>query len=243
MSPPATLHIISGAGLSAESGVPTFREPGGLWDVYDMERVCNALSWKAYRDEVFAFYRACRLQAAQSQPCVAHHELARLQERFGPSRVRLLTQNVDDLLERAGAAQVVHLHGNLQQLQCTACGRFRVVSDDQYLSTTGCHHCKSVRGVKPAVVFFGEQAPQYVHLTRMRKQLPPQDIVVVVGSSMQVIGPDKFLGAARKGDDRNFQVNPAPVQTEWFGHNLAMGASAGLVELGPHLVALLEEGA
>lgn len=225
------LYVISGAGLSAESGVPTFRTAGGIWAKYDMQRVCNALTWKDHRSEVFEFYRHCREGVDKVAPNGAHKALARLQNTFGSDRVQLLTQNVDDLLERAGAQEVIHLHGDLKRLQCTACGHFWEVGFEQFAETTRCPACESLRGVKPAVVFFQERAPNYVHLNRMAKRLEQQDILLAIGTSMQVISPASLMPVWRKGHARNFQVNLELAEKDWFGENIATGATNGMEQL------------
>ncbi len=234
------LFVFSGAGLSAESGVPTFRTAGGLWTRHNLDRVCNMLTWKENREAVFEFYTGRRQEAAAVQPNDAHVRLAAWQARWGTERVRLLTQNVDDLLERAGAQEVVHLHGDLAHLLCTACGHRWLVDDEAYQAHTRCARCDSLKGVKPGVVFFHETAPQYIHLGRMTRSIRSQDILLVVGSALEVVGVEQLMPRHRWGDSHNWQVNPEPVDTEYFGRVLAQTASVGLRELEPELVSRME---
>lgn len=239
----STLYVLSGAGLSAESGVATFRSVGGIWDEHRLERVCNYLTWKEHRDEVFEFYRERRQEVGGVEPNAAHIRLAQWQRRWGPDRVRLLTQNVDDLLERGGATNVVHLHGNLRELQCTACDtRFVPATPEAYHQDTRCPKCGSLKGVKPAVVFFYEAAPEYYQLKRLAKTLRPSDIVLVVGTAFQVVAPEMFLPEWRRGDTRNWQVNPEPDCPEWFGVNLHLPATQGLAELEEFVETALDAG-
>ncbi len=225
------LYVFSGAGLSAESGLATFRTAGGLWQQYDLSRVCNALTWKQHRSEVFDFYRRCREAVTAAQPSAAHLRLARWQQHFGASRVRLLTQNVDDLLERAGSLAVTHLHGNLQQLQCTACGHRWPVSLEDYHEETRCAKCASLKGVKPAVVFFNESAPEYVHLKRLVRDIRDEDLLLVIGTAFEVVSVERLIAPFRKGHRHNLQVNPEPTHSDWFGEVRAQSASQALQEL------------
>jgi NAD-dependent deacetylase len=234
------LYVFSGAGLSAESGVPTFRTAGGLWTQHNLDRVCNLLTWKENRSDVFAFYRGRRQEAAAVAPNDAHLRLAGWQSRWGAARVRLLTQNVDGLLERAGAQAVVHLHGDLLHLLCTACAHRWPVDDDAYAEGTRCPSCDSLKGVKPGVVFFNEMAPEYAHLQRLHRDIRPQDVLLVVGSALEVVTVDQLVPARRRGHALNWQVNPEPADPACFGRVLAEGAVAGLRALEPELVALMD---
>lgn len=235
------LFVFTGAGLSAESGLATFRSAGGLWQRYDMDRVANALTWKRHREEVFEFFALARDAVAQAQPNEAHCQLARWQQQWGPERVHLFTQNVDDLLERAGATTVTHLHGNLVELQCTACAHHWGVDRAQYVSSTRCPACNSLKGVKPAVVLFYEAAPRYQDLARAVKRMRRQDVVLVVGTSLEVLPAERLMPAHRKGDERVVLVDPVPSQEEWFGHICAQNAAQALPELYPQVQAWLQE--
>ena len=107
--------ILSGAGLSAESGLRTFRDSDGLWEEYDIEEVCSARGFRANRQKVLDFYDKRRAQLAECEPNEAHRMIARIKAKY-PEQIAVLTQNVDDLLERAGCADVVHLHGFLPEI-------------------------------------------------------------------------------------------------------------------------------
>ena len=114
--------ILSGAGLSAESGIRTFRDSGGLWEEHDVMEVCSVEGWAADREKVTEFYNARRIELAEKEPNAAHRMIARLEREY-PGRVWNLTQNVDDLLEKAGCREVVHLHGTLTDLRWGIAGR------------------------------------------------------------------------------------------------------------------------
>ena len=225
------LYVISGAGLSAESGIPTFRGDNGVWEGNDLDVVCNYHTWKKHREAVFQFYRHARLRLDEVAPCAAHMTLARWQEQWGVDRVKLLTQNVDDLLEQAGAQEVLHLHGNLHSLVCKNCENQWQVTETQYDHHTECPTCKTNHEVKPAVIFFHEQAPEYIKLLALGQMITPSDIVLVIGSSMQVVGPDLFLPLSRKGHARNIQINLELSNEEWFDMNIEGPASESLDQI------------
>jgi len=170
------LYILSGAGLSAESGIPTFRD-GGLWDEYDVMEVCSAQGYAKDPQKVHRFYDERRRELARAKPNAAHYYFAELEKRFD---VTHLTQNVDDLLERAGARRVIHLHGRLRHLRCLECG---ASFDIGYESQEGkrCPECGGSR-LRPDIVFFGESAPEY-----RRLYTTPADLFIAVGTSGRVI--------------------------------------------------------
>lgn len=170
------LYILSGAGLSAQSGIATFRN-GGLWDHYDVMEVCSAKGHANNPQLIEHFYDERRAELAKVEPNEAHRYFAKLEERFD---VVHLTQNVDDLLERAGAKNVIHLHGKLTELRCECC---KTVFDIGYESQKErrCPCCSS-SNLRPNIVFFGESAPNYRYLYTTKA-----DIFIAVGTSAQVI--------------------------------------------------------
>ena len=233
------LYVISGAGLSAESGLSTFRSADGLWSKHSLERVCNFLTWKDNKEEVFAFYNARKKDGRNAVPNAAHLKLAEWQARYGADRVVLLTQNVDMLLEQAGATEVVHLHGDMEHMQCYGCGNVWNIGQAEFDVAGACPKCGCLRAVKPAVVFFNEHAPRYASLKKMRDALTPDDIVLVVGSAMQVLPANQLIPSRRRDLSRNIQVNPDPADAWYFGHNIAMPATAGLPHVEPLIEALM----
>ena len=151
--------ILSGAGLSAESGLRTFRDSGGLWEEYDIEEVCSARGFKKDRQKVLDFYDKRRAQLAECEPNEAHKMIARLKERYG-EQISVLTQNVDDLLERAGCVDVVHLHGFLPVIYCEHCKKieyivYEAINAREHVCKCGC------KKFRHNIVMFGEQAPFY----------------------------------------------------------------------------------
>ena len=175
------VYIVSGAGLSAESGIRTFRDTDGLWEEYSIEEVCSVGGFQRDRQKVLDFYDARRADIEQKEPNYAHQRLAELANAY-PDNIVMLTQNVDDMLERAGCKRVIHLHGTLTDLRCEAC---ETVFPIGYRTQEGavCPKCGSY-DIRHNVVMFGEAAPAYIHLNQLYNEA---DMVVVVGTSWQVI--------------------------------------------------------
>lgn len=173
--------ILSGAGISAESGIRTFREADGLWEEYDVMEVCSVEGFAKNPKLVGDFYDARRRDLRDRVPNSAHEMVARLKNKY-PHQIEVLTQNVDDLLERAGCDDVIHLHGTLTELRCEDCGRVYTIG---YESQAGeiCPGCES-DNIRHNVVMFGEEAPMYAELQRTVQEC---DMLVVIGTSGYVI--------------------------------------------------------
>jgi len=185
------LIVFSGAGLSAESGLSTFRgSSSGLWHNYDINKVCNYRTWKQNYDLVHGFYSMRRNQLATVEPNSAHRMIAAWQKIY---ETVILTQNVDDLLERAGCTDVIHLHGFLPEMYCEACGHIWTIGYEDWNLDDRCPKCNSRMGVKPHVVFFNQEAPRYRDLHRIIRNLTKNDFVVVAGTSAQVIPISSYL--------------------------------------------------
>lgn len=175
------VFILSGAGLSAESGIKTFRDHDGLWENHNVMQVCSTQGWEADRDFVTQFYNKLRVGLADKHPHAAHYALSRLEKTF-PKQICNLTQNVDDLLEKAGCTQVIHLHGTLVDLRCESCGHtwhigYRLQGDDR------CPKCESIQ-VRHNVVMFGESAPNYRYIYQAVEEC---ELFVAIGTSGHVI--------------------------------------------------------
>ncbi len=175
------VYIVSGAGLSAESGIKTFRDSDGLWENYSIEEVCSVGGFERDRQKVLNFYNERRADVEKKEPNYAHKRLAKLANAY-PNNIVMLTQNVDDMLERAGCQQLVHLHGTLTDLRCEDCGEVFPIG---YKSQEGavCPKCEATN-IRHNVVMFGEAAPEYMHLSNLYADA---DMVVVIGTSGQVI--------------------------------------------------------
>jgi NAD-dependent deacetylase len=202
-TPVPRLVILSGSGLSVESGLSLYRAAEGLWESHDVNQVCNIRTWKANAEMVHRFYDDRRAQSAQAVPNAGHQLLVDLETEGAV----LVTQNVDTLLEQAGAQHVLHLHGSSNEMLCTACGhRWLVALDTRWNpSADCCPDCLSRKGVKPGVVFFGEQAQNYRPWQNMVSSLRSQDVVLTVGSSGEVVNP-LSIG----GPHKNWLANLGP---------------------------------
>lgn len=224
------LLIITGAGLSAESGLSTFRDNEGLWKKYNIDEVCRINSWERNQKQVHEFYDALRGIANQSKPNGAHHALASLN---GPDVV-VVTQNVDGLLEKAGAENVLNLHGRLDRLQCMACDSQWNVPWLYQASALPqkCPFCSVPHKVKPGVVFFGEPAPLYRAFHNLIFGLRPQDAVVVIGTAGSVL-PLRLLLANCQANKWLLNKDPSPDLPASMFDNVVYGNATVLV---PELV-------
>lgn len=191
--------ILSGAGLSAESDISTFRDSDGLWERHDVMEVCSTQGWQQNRKLVTDFYNARRMELAEKEPNAAHFALAGL-ERKHPGRVWNLTQNVDDMLEKAGCREVVHLHGTLRDLRCDSCGHLFDIGYRAQKADDSCPRCGSP-DVRHNVVMFGESAPEYRHIYEAVEEC---DLFVAIGTSGQVIDIVSLAGEF----EHSILVNP-----------------------------------
>ncbi|MBN3858371.1 NAD-dependent deacetylase [Paraburkholderia sp. Ac-20340] len=237
------LYVFSGAGLSAESGISTFRTGDGIWTHTSIDEVCNYHTWRRNRPAVFRFYNQRIAECAGATPNDAHRLLARWQDTWGTERVHLITQNIDGLLEEAGARQVTHLHGDMISLLCTDCDYRFPTSSAGMDANAACPSCGVVESVKPGVVFFNEAAPEYETLWRIQQAMSDDDIFIAIGTSFEVIPPERLLPPSRYGRHaRNVLVDPAPSRTECFGVIEPEPATVGLRKLEPEIERMMAGG-
>ncbi|MBS4235226.1 NAD-dependent deacetylase [Campylobacter vulpis] len=173
--------ILSGAGLSAPSGLKTFRDNDGLWEEYDVMEVCSASGFRKNPKKVLDFYDLRRAQLAKVKPNHAHFTLAKLKAKF-PQNVFMLTQNVDDLFERANCEGVIHLHGFLPELRCLKCGKIFNIGYESIQNKT-CPSCQSAN-LRHNIVMFEEQAPEYQRLYELLEQT---HLFIAIGTSGAVL--------------------------------------------------------
>lgn len=182
--------VLTGAGISAESGLQTFRDSGGLWEGYRVEDVCTPEAFARSPQTVIDFYNARRRAAAAAEPNAAHFALADLERAYD---VQIITQNVDDLHERAGSSKVLHLHGELNKLRST-------VDENEILPWRGdqtlANRDSRGRPLRPHIVWFGEAVPLIEEAVRL---VEAADIVIVVGTSLKVYPAASLLHYARFG--------------------------------------------
>lgn len=193
--PEKKIVIFTGAGLSAESGVSTFRDSNGLWENHKIEEVCSEANWKKNFELVHNFYNQRRVQLAEVEPNEAHKTIARIKNKFKDDCI-VITQNVDDLLERSGVKDILHVHGELTKMECEACGgKWDIKYKEFDLENDRCPNCESLKGVRPDIVFFGGPAPYYTYMKRAFEYLQnPQSILVVVGTMGNVVPIEDIIG-------------------------------------------------
>lgn len=213
--------VLSGAGLSAPSGIQTFRGTTGLWNDHHVDDICNIATWKRNFDIVHQFYSSRREALPTVKPNAGHYMIADWEKRY-PGQIINMTQNIDDLLEEAGCQSVVHLHGELKSMKCLACGHVWDIGYSIWDQTTDrCPECNSLRGVKPNVVFFGENAPHYRTLYKQQGQLSIDDTFVVIGTSGIVINVDYLVQTSRvysilNNLERSESINDASFSTVFY---------------------------
>ncbi|NNC82091.1 MAG: NAD-dependent deacylase [Flavobacteriales bacterium] len=193
------LIALTGAGISAESGLRTFRDSDGLWEEHRIEDVATPEAWEKDRDLVNRFYNLRRSQLAEAKPNEAHRQLAELQESWD---VRVITQNVDDLHERAGSSEVLHLHGQLTQVRCSVCEED--IRDFGYSQLTRSDRCDLGHPLRPHIVWFGEPVPM---IERAARWVESADVMLVVGTSLNVY-PAAGLIHYRRSDCPIILVDP-----------------------------------
>lgn len=194
--------VLTGAGISAESGVPTFRASDALWEGHDVREVATPAGFRANPVLVQRFYDARRAHLATVEPGTAHLALARLEEQMGPGFL-LVTQNVDDLHERAGSARLVHMHGELKRARCTACGA-APRWEGPLAGAPPCPACGLPGRLRPDIVWFGEMPYE---LARTEAALATCDLFVSVGTSGAVYPAAGFVEVARAGGARTLELN------------------------------------
>ncbi|MFQ5447428.1 MAG: NAD-dependent deacetylase, partial [Saprospiraceae bacterium] len=192
--------VLTGAGISAESGIKTFRDAGGLWEEHDIMDVASIDGWHRDKRLVLNFYNERRRQLAEVQPNAAHRALVELEARYD---VTIVTQNVDDLHERAGSHRIIHLHGELTKARSTA--------DDSLiypwpgdLNIGDC--CEKGSQLRPHIVWFGEMVPM---LEVAAEVVSRAGVILIVGTSMQVYPAAGLTAYARPGIPI-FYVDPRP---------------------------------
>lgn len=228
------LVILSGAGISKESGIDTFRDKDGLWKKHDALKLASIEGWNTDPQTVLDFYNARRRQLMEVQPNKAHELLAALEEWYD---VSIITQNVDDLHERAGSSHVIHLHGELSKVcssvnkEDTDCIEFRPLSEDIHIGDKA----KDGSQLRPYIVWFGEAVP---NMKVAMNTAFEADIFVVIGTSLSV-SPANTLTAC-SGAGHNIVIDPGEVEIpEGFLH-IKETATVGMEMLYQSLVKLPE---
>lgn len=204
MARPRSIVILTGAGVSAESGLATFRGPDGLWEGHRVEDVCTPEALARDPALVLDFYDQRRRALAGVEPNAAHHALAQLDRRW-PGELLLVTQNVDDLHERAGSRRLLHIHGELLSALCEDCGA-RAPFAGEMGHARGCPAC-GAEALRPDIVFFGEIPYQ---MERIEAALARADLFVSIGTSGAVYPAAGFVRLAAMARARTLELNLEP---------------------------------
>ncbi|MDD2906644.1 MAG: NAD-dependent deacetylase [Sulfurimonas sp.] len=234
--------ILSGAGISAESGISTFRDNGGLWDEYDVNVVCNYDSLKKNEKLTLEFYDKRRADLKHKKPNHAHNILAKLKQKY-PDDIALITQNVDDLFEKTTLTRddVLHLHGFLTEVSCRN-PRCSTIYDIGYnkiynFNDGRCLECNS--RLRPNIVFFGERAPEY---EKLYKAFAECEMFVVIGTSGAVIQTDSFLNAKIKRSILNNLEPSDSINDKRYSKVLFKPASEAIDEIAMDIEDFLTQG-
>ena len=212
------LVVLTGSGISAESGLKTFRDSGGLWEDHDVMEVASIDGWERNPDLVLQFYNERRKQLKNAKPNAAHTGLVDLEEFF---EVYIITQNVDNLHEKAGSKNVLHLHGILTRVRST--GDPFLVYDIGYNEIHMGDTCESGYQLRPDIVWFGEPVPAFGEATRIAGMA---DIFAVIGSSLVVYPAAGLLGYV-PGNVPIFVVDPTEVSTPFRSRIVHIREKAG----------------
>ena len=225
--------VLTGAGISAESGIKTFRDAGGLWEGHDVMEVASPEGWNNNKELVLDFYNQRRRQLFEVTPNEAHHALVKLENHY---RLSVITQNVDDLHERAGSSNVIHLHGELRKARSTRHPEL-IYQWDNDLNVGD--NCEQGHQLRPHIVWFGEAVPM---IEQAALEISTADLVMIVGTSMQVYPAAGLIGFAERAQ-KVYYVDSNPTINYELGvvNNLEIiseKASIGVPQIVQSLLAL-----
>jgi NAD-dependent deacetylase len=225
------LFVLTGAGISAESGLATFRGDGGLWQGHRVEEVASPEAWERDPELVWNFYSMRRKRALAVEPNPAHLALAELERKLG-ERFFLCTQNVDHLHERAGSKRLVHMHGELFQSRCENCDSAPFVDENSYESLAEIPRCRCGARIRPNIVWFGEAI---LHLPRIVQELERCTVLLAVGTSGLVQPAASFVhwAGAQTGPEsaeiRTYYVGPEEPANASAFTNIFLGKAGELL--------------
>lgn len=218
---PNKIVVLSGSGLSAESGLPTFRDSNGLWNEYAWHEVASPQGWEARPEAVLAFYNERRLKASKAVPNAAHLAIASLEAAY---EVVVITQNVDELHELAGSTKIIHLHGQLAYARGTSCSpkRYRIGSAPISLGQL----CEDGTQLRPDIVWFGENTQ---HIDEARQHVASAAKVLVVGTSLTVHPAASLVKVARGRAEK--VINCLDIGRVPFGFTFLRGNATSVIPM------------
>lgn len=219
------LVILTGAGMSAESGISTFRDSGGLWDKYPVEQVATPEGFRKNPELVLNFYNIRRRELLGKKPNEGHYGLAEMEKDFD---VHIITQNIDNLHEQAGSTSVIHLHGELMKSRSTRDESLVYDIDPENCDISIGDKCEKGFQLRPHIVWFGEMVPMMSEAENIARTA---EIFVIIGTSMNVYPAAGLLDDV-KSNVPVYLIDPKDVNTRRQGiHHIKMGASEGVKEL------------
>lgn len=217
------LVVLSGAGMSAESGISTFRDSNGLWENYNVEDVASIEGWYRNKKLMLDFYNARRRELEKAQPNEGHIYVAKLQERYN---VTVVTQNIDNLHERAGSKNVIHLHGELTKARGEHQDYYKAY-DIGYKDINIGDKTPGKDQLRPHIVWFGEAVPE---LSRAATEVKEADVMIVIGTSL-VVYPAAGLINYTKLNCKIYLIDPKPVSTGANVQQIMKKATEGMKDL------------
>jgi NAD-dependent deacetylase len=214
IQPNDRVFVLTGAGISAESGLPTFRASDGLWAGHRVEEICTPEALEENPALVWEFYSKRRADCVRAEPNAAHRALAELETQIG-DRFFLCTQNVDDLHERAGSERLVHMHGELAKSRCSEdCSAAPVEDRSMYANLNEVGHCVCGARLRPHIVFFGEMP---LEMRRIQQEMNRSTKMLVIGTSGSVYPAANFVHWARQARAKTIYVGPErPLNADAF---------------------------
>lgn len=217
------LLVLTGAGVSAESGIATFRGGGGLWENHPVEQVASPEGFEANPTLVWRFYSERRVAAARCEPNPGHRALAKLEQQLG-DRMLLVTQNIDGLHARAGSKRLIELHGNLFLSRCTGCARPPFEDRAAHATPPSCDHCGGM--LRPQIVWFGEMLnPRELEQIERFMAGTPKLVFLAVGTSGAVWPAAGLVDWARRAGGTTWLVNADPAENAHRFHHFIQGKS------------------
>jgi NAD-dependent deacetylase len=227
VDPSRPVVVLTGAGVSKESGLDTFRDAGGIWSRVRLEDVATPDAYRRDPARVQAFYNARRRQlvSGTARPNAAHLALAAL-ERAWPGGVTVVTQNIDDLHEAAGTQSLIHMHGKLREARCEGCGAV-LAWDEDLTGATACPACGKVGALRPHVVWFGEMP---LEMARIGALLASCGLFIAIGTSGNVYPAAGFVAEVRSyGEAHTVELNLEPSETVSHFHETIHGPATEVV--------------
>ena len=216
--------VLTGAGISAESGIRTFRDSGGLWEEHRIEDVATPEAWQRNQELVLEFYNQRRKQLYDCNPNAGHYALVKLEEKYD---VQIITQNVDDLHERAGSTKVLHLHGELKKARSTT--NPELIYDIKGWELKKGDKCERGSQLRPHIVWFGEEVPNIVTAAQISSKA---DIYIVIGTSLNVYPAAGLMSYAPQRIAK-YLVDPNASELNYYDnlHIIREKAGKGVSEL------------